>query len=52
MLVNPAKHPNVKKELGQQFIDWLVSPAGQKAIADYKIGGEQLFYPNASDANA
>jgi tungstate transport system substrate-binding protein len=52
MLVNPEKHPNVKKELGQQFIDWLVSPAGQKAIADYKINGEQLFYPNASDANA
>ncbi len=52
MLVNPAKHPNVKKELGQQFIDWLVSPEGQKAIADYKIGGEQLFYPNASDAGA
>ncbi|MEP6941425.1 MAG: substrate-binding domain-containing protein [Betaproteobacteria bacterium] len=52
MLVNPDKHPNVKKELGQQFIDWLVSPAGQKAIAGYRIGGEQLFYPNASDANA
>jgi tungstate transport system substrate-binding protein len=52
MLVNPEKHPNVKKELGQQFIDWLVSPAGQKAIADYKIGGEQLFYPDAADANA
>jgi tungstate transport system substrate-binding protein len=52
MLVNPEKHPNVKKDLGQQFIDWLVSPAGQKAIADYKIGGEQLFYPNAADANA
>jgi tungstate transport system substrate-binding protein len=52
MLVNPEKHPTVKKELGQQFIDWLVSPAGQKAIADYKIGGEQLFYPNAGDANA
>jgi tungstate transport system substrate-binding protein len=52
MLVNPEKHPNVKKNLGQQFIDWLVSPAGQKAIADYKIGGEQLFYPNAADANA
>jgi tungstate transport system substrate-binding protein len=52
MLVNPAKHPNVKKELGQQFIDWLVSAEGQKAIADYKIGGEQLFYPNASDAGA
>ena len=52
MLVNPEKHPNVKGDLGQQFIDWLVSPAGQKAIADYKIGGEQLFYPNAADANA
>ncbi|MGB7705032.1 MAG: extracellular solute-binding protein [Pseudolabrys sp.] len=52
MLVNPAKHPNVKKDLGQQFIDWLVSPEGQKAIADYKINGEQLFYPNASDSSA
>ena len=52
ILVNPEKHPNVKKELGQQFIDWLVSPAGQKAIADYKINGEQLFYPNASDTGA
>jgi len=52
MLVNPAKHPNVKKELGQQFIDWLTSPEGQKTIADYKINGEQLFYPNAGDANA
>jgi len=44
MLVNPAKHPDVKKELGQQFIDWLISPDGQKTIADYKIEGEQLFY--------
>jgi tungstate transport system substrate-binding protein len=52
ILVNPEKHPSVKKELGQQFIDWLVSPAGQKAIAGYKINGEQLFYPNASDASA
>ena len=52
MLVNPQKHPDVKKELGQQFIDWLISPAGQKAIADYKINGEQLFYPNADDPNA
>jgi tungstate transport system substrate-binding protein len=52
MLVNPEKHPNVKKDLGQQFIDWLISPAGQKAIADYKINGEQLFYPNAGDASA
>jgi tungstate transport system substrate-binding protein len=47
MLVNPAKHPNVKKEMGQAFIDWLISPEGQKAIADYKIGGERLFFPNA-----
>ena len=52
MLVNPAKHPNVKKDLGQAFIDWLVSPEGQKAIADYKIGGAQLFFPNANDAGA
>ena len=52
MLVNPAKHPNVNKELGQAFIDWLISPDGQKAIANYKINGEQLFYPNASDPSA
>ncbi len=52
MLVNPAKHPNVKKEFGQAFIDWLVSPEGQKAIANYKINGEQLFYPNATDPGA
>jgi len=52
MLVNPQKHPTVKKELGQQFIDWLISPEGQRAIADYKINGEQLFYPNASDPAA
>jgi tungstate transport system substrate-binding protein len=48
ILVNPAKHPHVKQELGQAFIDWLVSPEGQKAIADYKINGEQLFFPNAT----
>jgi len=47
MLVNPAKHPNVKKEMGQAFVDWVISPEGQKAIADYKISGEQLFFPNA-----
>ena len=47
MLVNPAKHPNVKKELGQKFIDWLVSKRGQDVIASYKINGEQLFFPNA-----
>jgi tungstate transport system substrate-binding protein len=52
MLVNPEKHPSVKKDLGQQFIDWLVSSEGQKAIADHKINGEQLFYPNASDSGA
>ena len=45
ILVNPAKHPHVKKELGQQFIDWLISDEGQKAIADYKVNGEQLFWP-------
>ena len=51
MLVNPAKHPQVKKELGQKFIDYLVSPAGQSAIASYRIGGKELFFPNAgSDA--
>jgi tungstate transport system substrate-binding protein len=48
MLVNPAKHPNVKKELGQTFIDWLVSPAGQKVIENYKIDGQQLFFPDAT----
>ena len=48
MLVNPAKHAHVKKDLGQQFIDWLVSADGQKAIADYKVNGQQLFFPNAT----
>ena len=52
ILVNPEKHPTVKKDLGQEFIDWLLSPEGQKAIANYKINGEQLFYPNADDPNA
>ena len=47
MLVNPEKHPNVKKDWGQAFVDWVISPEGQKAIADYKINGEQLFFPNA-----
>ena len=46
MLVNPAKHPHVKKEMGQKFIDWVISPAGQSTIAGYKIDGEQLFFPN------
>jgi len=52
MLVNPAKHPNVRQHLGQQFIDYLISPEGQAAIAHYRIDGQQLFYPNANDPNA
>jgi tungstate transport system substrate-binding protein len=48
IVVNPAKHPHVKHELAQAFADWLVSPAGQGAIAAYRINGEQLFFPNAS----
>jgi tungstate transport system substrate-binding protein len=47
MLVNPEKHPSVKKELGQAFVDWLISPEGQAAIAGYKIDGQQLFFPDA-----
>ena len=47
ILVNPEKHSHVKKEAGQRFIDWLVSPAGQQAIASYKSEGQQLFFPNA-----
>jgi tungstate transport system substrate-binding protein len=46
MLVNPAKHAHVKRDLGEAFIKWVTSPDGQRAIADYKIGGEQLFFPN------
>jgi hypothetical protein len=46
--VNPAKHPAVKVKDGQAFVDWLISPKGQETIAAYKIGGEQLFFPNAS----
>lgn len=52
MLVNPTKCPSVKNDLGQQFIDFLISPEGQKIIAGYKINGQQLFYPNANDPNA
>jgi tungstate transport system substrate-binding protein len=48
MLVNPAKHPDVKAKDGQAFIDWLISPKGQETIAAYKVGGDQLFFPNAS----
>ena len=47
IVVNPAKHPHVKKELAQVFADWIVSAHGQATIASYKIGGEQLFFPNA-----
>lgn len=47
ILVNPAKFPNVKKQLGLEFINWVVSPEGQRTIADYKIDGQQLFFPNA-----
>ena len=47
MVVNPAKHPHVKQADAQKFVDWITSPAGQGVVADYKIGGEQLFFPNA-----
>lgn len=50
MLVNPARHAHVKKERGMAFIDWITSPEGQAAIASYKIGGEQLFFPNYGKA--
>ena len=52
ILVNPARHRHVKAEWGQAFIDWLISPEGQQAIADYKIGGQQLFFPNANEPGA
>ena len=48
MVVNPARHPHVKKDLAHAFVDWVVSPAGQASIAGYRIGGEQLFFPNAN----
>jgi tungstate transport system substrate-binding protein len=48
MVVNPAKHPHVKVDLAQKFVDWVVSPAGQASINGYKIGGEQLFFANAN----
>ena len=52
MLVNPEKYPSVKKELGQAFVDWLISPEGQAAIAGYKIDGQQLFFPDANKKGA
>ena len=48
MLVNPARHPNVKADLGQRFVDWVISPEGQSAIASFKVDGQQLFFPNAA----
>jgi tungstate transport system substrate-binding protein len=48
MVVNPAKHPQTKVAEAQKFVDWVISPAGQNVIAGYKIGGEQLFFPNAT----
>lgn len=47
MLVNPVRHPHVKRDAGKRFIDWLVSSAGQKTIGNFRIGGEQAFFPNA-----
>ena len=47
ILVSPARHPHVQAQMGQAFVDWLISSEGQQAIADYRIGGEQLFFPNA-----
>ena len=49
IVVNPVRHPHVKKDLAQAFADWVVSPAGQATIASYKVGGEQLFFPNAGN---
>jgi len=49
MLVDPRRHPHVKAVEGQRFIDWVLSPAGQQAIAGYRVGGEQLFFPNAAE---
>jgi tungstate transport system substrate-binding protein len=46
ILVNPEKHPHVKAEAGQKFVDWIISPEGQQAIADYKLNGKQLFFPD------
>jgi tungstate transport system substrate-binding protein len=50
MLINPARHLHVKERLGRAFIDWIVSPVGQNAIANYKVNGQQLFFPNANSS--
>jgi tungstate transport system substrate-binding protein len=52
ILVHPEKHKSVKREMGQAFIDWIISAEGQKTIADYKIGADQLFFPNAGQEGA
>jgi tungstate transport system substrate-binding protein len=52
ILVNPEKHPHVKQEMGQKFIEWITSEEGQQAIADYKLGGQQLFFPNAKQGQS
>lgn len=52
ILVNPERHPHVKDEMGQRFIDWLTGPVGQQAIADYTLNGQQLFFPNAGDSQS
>ena len=52
ILVSPDKHPKVKARAGQAFIDWLLSPQGQRAIASYKLDGQQLFFPNAGGGNS
>ena len=52
ILVNPKKHPHVKKEAGRAFIEWIISSEGQTAIAEYKINGQQLFFPNADKARS
>ncbi len=52
ILVNPERHKHVKKDMGQSFVDWLISAEGQKAINDYKIQGQQLFFANANAPGA
>jgi tungstate transport system substrate-binding protein len=52
ILVNPAKHPHVKADLGQKFVDWVLSDDGQRAIADFKVGGQQAFFPNARQGSS